>query len=197
MPCKENLFDELDRLSGLVTGEERKSSGSSHDIAYSNELFEQESVACHLELLNYPAEESPAEYPSPIIIIGAVDDKVAKNETKNIPKNYGKAILGYIQKSRHRAIHLLQQLKLDCDRFFEFMQQHSRSINSIADLRWLWNGNEFSEPIRILSYEFMRKHSLPYIFKSRIKNHLTHIKYREKFIDGLRRPGHFRNIKDY
>lgn len=125
------------------------------------------------------------------------EDKVTKNETKNIPKNYGKAILGYIQKNRQRAKLLLQYLGLNADNFFEFMQQHSRAINSIADLRWLWSGNEFSEPIRILSYEFMRKHALPYIFKSRIKNHLTHIKYREKFMDGLKRPNRFRNIKDY
>jgi len=178
LPVKQSLFDELDRLTGLVAGEERKSSGSSHDIAHSNGLFDQESAACHLELLEYPVEQSPAEYPSPAPTLGLVDDKGAKNETKNIPKNYGKAILGYIHKSRHHATRLLQQLGLNSEHFFEFMQQHSRGINSIADLRWLWNGNEFSEPIRILSYEFMRKHSLPYIFKSRIKNHLTHIKYR-------------------
>jgi|JI61114C2RNA_FD_contig_31_7667190_length_581_multi_3_in_0_out_0_2 hypothetical protein len=141
MPCKDSLFDELDRLTGLVGGEERKSSGSSHDIGHSNGLFEQESAACQLELLHYPIEQSPAEYPSPSVTLSSVDEKGAKNETKNIPKNYGKAILGHIQKSRLRAIRLLQHLQIDSERFFEFMQQHSRSINSIADLRWLWNGN--------------------------------------------------------
>lgn len=86
---------------------------------------------------------------------------------------------------------------VDSEQFYDFLQSQSRNINSIADLRWLWTDNEFSGAVRMLSYEFMRKHSLPYIFRSRIKNYLTHIKYREKFMEGLRKPDSFRNIKDY
>jgi hypothetical protein len=43
----------------------------------------------------------------------------------------------------------------------------------------------------------MRKHSLKYIFNSRIKNHITHVKYRNKLIDGLKTPESFTNIKDF
>ncbi len=77
---------------------------------------------------------------------------------------------------------------MEVEEFYSFLDEQSKHINSIADLRWLWSDNKYSEVVRILSYEFMRKHSLPYIFRSRIKNYLTHVKYREKFMEGLRRP---------
>jgi len=42
--------------------------------------------------------------------------------------------------------------------------------------------------IRVLSYHFMRKKCLPYIFNSRVKNFHTHIKYRKKIMEGLENP---------
>lgn len=51
--------------------------------------------------------------------------------------------------------------------------------------------------IRILSYEFLRKHCLPYIFHSKVKNYKTNIKYRQKLIEGVENPASFSNIKDY
>jgi hypothetical protein len=39
--------------------------------------------------------------------------------------------------------------------------------------------------IRILSYEFMRKHCLEYIFHSKVRNFKVHIKYRTKLIEGI------------
>ena len=50
----------------------------------------------------------------------------------------------------------------------------------------MWGENEKDEKvkmcIRILSYHFMRKKCLPYIFNSRVKNYHTHIKYRKKIM---------------
>jgi hypothetical protein len=42
--------------------------------------------------------------------------------------------------------------------------------------------------IRVLSFHFMRKKCLPYIFNSRVKNFHTHIKYRKKIMEGLENP---------
>lgn len=57
-------------------------------------------------------------------------------------------------------------------------------INTIHDLREMWGEDDKGDPlkkcIRILSYHFMRKKCLPYIFNSRVKNFHTHLKYKKK-----------------
>jgi len=74
-------------------------------------------------------------------------------------------------------------------------------INSIDGLRKMWGydqlDNKFKKSIRILSYQFMRKHCLRYIFYSKVRNFGTHIKYRQKLIEGIKNPLAFNHIKDY
>lgn len=49
--------------------------------------------------------------------------------------------------------------------------------------------------MRILSFIFLRKYCLSYVFNSRIKNHTTHVKYRGRIIEGLLNPEDFTCIK--
>lgn len=74
-------------------------------------------------------------------------------------------------------------------------------INSIDGLRKMWGSDNLSNKvkkcIRILSYQFMRKHCLRYIFCSKVRNFGTHIKYRQKLIEGIEDPVSFSHIKDY
>lgn len=69
------------------------------------------------------------------------------------------------------------------------VRKQKTKINSIADLRGLWGEDDkdsnMKKCFRVLSYEFMRKHCLMYIFHSRVKNYGTHIKYRGKIIEGI------------
>lgn len=69
------------------------------------------------------------------------------------------------------------------------VKKYKSKINTIHDLREMWGENDKDNKIkkcmRILSYHFMRKKCLPYIFNSRVKNYNTHIKYRKRIIEGI------------
>lgn len=125
-----------------------------------------------------------------------------RNDTKNIPKNYGKAILTFIQKSS-KTKSFINQSGLGVT-FSEFMMQVRRikkKVNSIESLRKMWGSDNLDHKIkkciRILSYKFMRKHCLQYIFHSKVKNYGVHIKYRQKLIEGIENPAAFNHIKDF
>lgn len=115
-----------------------------------------------------------------------------KNDTKNIPKNYGKAILTHIQKTSYRTKKVVAHFGLSYPEFMSQVRKNKTRINSIADLRKMWGEkdpeNKVKKCFRILSHEFMRKHCLMYIFNSRVKNFGTHIKYRRKIMEGVQKP---------
>jgi hypothetical protein len=73
------------------------------------------------------------------------------------------------------------------------------SLNSISQLRGLWTEeeNRFAKAYRILSMEYLRKHSLGYIFNSRVNNHYRHIKYRYKIIQSVQHPHTFTCMKEF
>ena len=81
------------------------------------------------------------------------------------------------------------------------VKEFKSKINTIHDLREMWGEDakedKIKKCIRILSYHFMRKKCLPYIFNSRIKNYGTHIKYRKKIIEGIAEPENFTKIKEF
>lgn len=89
-------------------------------------------------------------------------------------------------------------------KYSDIMMQVRRTkgkINSIQGLRKVWGSenldHKIKKCIRILSYEFMRKHCLQYIFHSKVRKFKIHIKYRQKLIEGIENPVAFSNIKDY
>ena len=72
-------------------------------------------------------------------------------------------------------------------------------MRSIPDLRGLWidEGNRFAKVYRILSKEYLRKHSLPTIFNSKITCLTKHLKYHRKIEQSVEDPANFTNMKDY
>jgi hypothetical protein len=85
--------------------------------------------------------------------------------------------------------------------FMMLIRRTKKKVNSIEGLRKMWGSENLQHPIRkcirILSYDFMRKHCLRYIFHSKVRNYGTHIKYRKRLIEGIENPVAFRHIKDY
>jgi hypothetical protein len=81
------------------------------------------------------------------------------------------------------------------------LKKYKKNVNSIYFLKKMWghedNQNAIKKIIRILSFLFMRKHCLTYIFNSRVKNFTTHIKYRRRIIEGIENPGKFNCIKEF
>jgi hypothetical protein len=56
---------------------------------------------------------------------------------------------------------------------------------------------KYASSMRLLSNQFLRRHSLSYIFNSRISNISPHVKYRYKLIEAIKKPIEFSYIKDY
>ena len=111
-----------------------------------------------------------------------------KNDTKNIPKNYGKAILSFIQKYP-KTKQIVESFGVKYPDFLMHIRRLKKKVNSIDGLKKMWGaGNidhKMKKCIRIISHIFMRKHCLPYIFHSKVRNYTTHIKYRAKLIEGI------------
>ena len=127
-------------------------------------------------------------------------NSTARNDTKNIPKNYGKAILTFIQKSP-KSRKLAAEMGIPFPDFMMLVRRTKKKVNSIEGLRKMWGSenlqHQIRKCIRILSYDFMRKHCLRYIFHSKVRNYGTHIKYRKRLIEGIENPVAFHHIKDY
>ena len=126
-----------------------------------------------------------------------VPDKPVKNETKNIPKNYGKAIISFMEKYKDVVERVCDDLNVPFEDFFGDMLEYKKTINTISDLRKLWTEYKYSKCMRILSSLFLRRYSLSYIFNSRICNFRSHIKYRHRLTEAVCSPHSFRHIKEY
>lgn len=118
-----------------------------------------------------------------------------KNETKNIPKNFGKGIISFIERNDQKVKSLLSKNGVNYHDFLAKMKAEKKIINTIADLRRLWTDPAIGRCIRIISNVFFRKHALNYIFNSRISNYSSHVKYRQSLWMALRSPDSFNRIK--
>ncbi|KAL4469670.1 hypothetical protein ABPG72_013435 [Tetrahymena utriculariae] len=124
------------------------------------------------------------------------------NETKNIPKNYSKAIIGYIQKHPDDCARLLGP-EYSYDEFDKFLMDKKEKLTAIKDLRSLWTTNcgdqtqqAFNRVFRILSFKFFRENAVSYIYSSRkIKNTRALITYRFILQRALHDPESFSFMK--
>ncbi|CAD8088591.1 unnamed protein product [Paramecium primaurelia] len=122
------------------------------------------------------------------------------NYTKNITKNFSKAIISYITQNKDIGLKLL-----DTQEFEDFMQilkEKKNKMTNIQQLRELWVDCEdeklkqFNQTFRIFSQYFLRQQSVAYIYNSRIMNTGWHLKYRYNLLRALREPQNFKYIKD-
>lgn len=111
-----------------------------------------------------------------------------KNETKNIPKNFGKGIISFIERNDQKVKALLAKNGVNYHDFLLKMKVEKKIINTIADLRRLWTDPVIGRCMRIISNVFFRKHALNYIFNSRISNYSSHVKYRQSLWMALKSP---------
>lgn len=86
--------------------------------------------------------------------------------------------------------------------FEDFMQKLTivrKKLKSIEQMRSLWleEKNSHAKVYRIITAYYFRKHSLPYIFNSRVENYPVHLKYRYKIMEGVSDPNNFSRMKEY
>lgn len=94
---------------------------------------------------------------------------------------------------------VLERLGINSDEFFDALKELRYNLNTISQLRSIWidEENRYAKAYRILSLEYLRKHSLSYIFNSRVENFHKHIKYRYKIIKSVSDPLDFTCMKEF
>lgn len=119
------------------------------------------------------------------------------NDTKNIPKNFGKAIISFIQRNQGITARCLNKYGVDLGSFLQELKQKKKCLHSIRELRSLWIENDFqyAKVFRELSYYFLRRGTHKYIFGSRIADFGSHLKYRYRIMKALENPTAFNSIK--
>ena len=110
--------------------------------------------------------------------------KKKQTETKNMVKNFSKAIFGYIRKNRGKRVRVLNYLGINEEEFMKVLNNLKGHIHSISELRSLWTpeGNLYHQAFRILSCNYLRKYCLERTFNSRVENFLVHLKYRQRLL---------------
>jgi hypothetical protein len=88
--------------------------------------------------------------------------KRKQTESKNMIKNFAKAIFGFIKKDKIKRQHILQSLGIDEESFLLTCDYHKTRVHSISELRALWMPDEtdFNRSFRVFSCEYLRKHCL-------------------------------------
>ncbi|CAK93184.1 unnamed protein product (macronuclear) [Paramecium tetraurelia] len=122
------------------------------------------------------------------------------NDTKNITKNFSKAIISYIIQNKDIGLKIM-----NCEQFEEFvsvLKDKKNQMTNIKQLRELWvdtnqeKSQQFNKAFRIFSEYFLKQQSVSYIYNSRIANTGWHLKYRYNLLRALKEPENFKYIKD-
>ncbi|CAD8163022.1 unnamed protein product [Paramecium octaurelia] len=122
------------------------------------------------------------------------------NDTKNITKNFSKAIISYITQNKDIGLRLLDAREFED--FMSILKEKKNKMTNIQQLRELWVDcdneklKQFNHTFRIFSQYFLRQQSVAYIYNSRIMNTGWHLKYRYNLLRALREPQNFKYIKD-
>jgi hypothetical protein len=119
------------------------------------------------------------------------------NETKNIAKNYGKAIIAFMQRNKRLFRAICRNTATPYQRIAEELPELKAALTTVMGFRRVWTSYKYAECMRMVSQVFLRKSALPYIFNSKVANVQTHLKYRARFLKALRNPAAFDHIKDY
>ncbi|CAD8071643.1 unnamed protein product [Paramecium sonneborni] len=125
--------------------------------------------------------------------------KISKvNDTKNITKNYSKAIISYISNNPLIVQKVMQKNRYDD--LVNFLKNKKNSMTNIKQLRDLWVNSgknaEYNRVFRIISQLFLKTQAVSYVYNSRISNTQWHLKYRFNLLRALKEPENFKFIKD-
>jgi hypothetical protein len=63
---------------------------------------------------------------------------IFSNDTKNIPKNFGKAIISFIQKNQELVGRCLKKYNIEMSCMLSSLKNRKKSLHSIKELRSLW-----------------------------------------------------------
>lgn len=92
---------------------------------------------------------------------------------------------------------VLSRHNLPYTTFMDLIQNYKNQSATIASLRALWTHPIFGRCLRMLSHLFMQRHSLHYIFNSRVEWKRFHLKHRVRLLDAIGNPEEFYSIREH
>ncbi|CAD8099649.1 unnamed protein product [Paramecium sonneborni] len=123
-----------------------------------------------------------------------------QKDSKNIPKNYCKAIITFAQKNQQLCVKILGD-QLKATRFIEHLTSHKNKLLNIKVFSALLQQSEnktheeFNRTFRIISKIFVKKFAINYIYNSKIIQDNWHTRYRNKIYKAIKCPKKFSHIK--
>ncbi|CAK90390.1 unnamed protein product (macronuclear) [Paramecium tetraurelia] len=123
-----------------------------------------------------------------------------QKDSKNIPKNYCKAIITFAQKNQQLCLQILGD-ELKVARFTDFLSNQKKKLLNIRVFSALLQQcddpfqEEFNRTFRIISQIFIKKYAINYIYNSKIVQHNWHIRYRQQIYKGIKNPKSFSHLK--
>ena len=66
------------------------------------------------------------------------EKKTSLNDTKNIPKNFGKAVIAFINKHPKLVTKCLERHGIELSKFLVELKSRKKNLHSIKELRSLW-----------------------------------------------------------
>lgn len=130
---------------------------------------------------------------------------VMHDNTKNIVKNYGKAMCSFA--ASHLAVEYLQPLalqeKIRVDRFKEYYRCKKELLGSIESFRNLYIEDDsdqeevkaFKRVFKQISIIFINYFSVNWIFNGKLTQKQAHLKYRYKMLRRIKNPELFTYLK--
>jgi hypothetical protein len=129
--------------------------------------------------------------------------------TKNIVKNYGKAIcnFSYSQPGKEYLMKILKthDISITIDEFFSFLSKKKDFIDSIQSFKELLLPNpndtraeaDYKKLYQLIGEVFIKFFSVNWIFSSRLTYKDAHLKFRNKMLRRLKNPELFTYIKGF
>ncbi|CAD8052061.1 unnamed protein product [Paramecium sonneborni] len=100
-----------------------------------------------------------------------------EKESKNIQKNYAKAIAGFVYKNKPLASRILKTSEVD--EFIKLTKLIKNEIQNVSHISQYTSKQDFIKAFRILGNYFLKTKSNSYIFNSRIQKKNSHLRHKK------------------
>ncbi|CAD8048586.1 unnamed protein product [Paramecium sonneborni] len=100
-----------------------------------------------------------------------------EKESKNIQKNYAKAIASFVYKNKSLASKILNPTEVD--EFIQLTKLIKNQIQNVSHISQYTNKEDFIKAFRILGNYFLKTKSNSYIFNSRIQKKNSHLRHKK------------------
>ena len=138
---------------------------------------------------------------------GSTSRKRSSSDTKNVVKNYGKAICSFVISDIARPYRekLLESFGVTFDALRDYVLLYKEQIDSIVSFRWMLVADDYDSVeiqnikkiFRALSEVFVRDFAVNWIITGKSKNKQTLLEFRFRMLRRIQNPDSFCSLKNF